>query len=79
MRGSAGSPRRVLEPRSASFDATLASTTPASPDSVRDAIRELPLDVEPSARRGPLAGSALSPDTWRQTLESLRDLTARSR
>jgi flagellar protein FliO/FliZ len=26
--------------------------------------------------RGPLAGSALSPATWRQTIESLRDLTA---
>jgi flagellar protein FliO/FliZ len=27
-------------------------------------------------RRGPLAGSALSPATWRQTIESLRDLSA---
>lgn len=27
----------------------------------------------------PLAGSALSPGTWRQTVESLRDLTVRSR
>jgi flagellar biogenesis protein FliO len=26
---------------------------------------------------GPLAGSALSPQTWRQTIESLRDLTSR--
>jgi flagellar protein FliO/FliZ len=31
------------------------------------------------AAKGPLAGSALSPKTWRQTLEGLRDLTARSR
>lgn len=31
------------------------------------------------AGKGPLAGSALSPKTWRQTLEGLRDLTARSR
>jgi flagellar protein FliO/FliZ len=30
-----------------------------------------------SAARGPLAGSALSPQTWRQTIESLRDLTSR--
>jgi flagellar protein FliO/FliZ len=30
----------------------------------------------PAAPRGPLAGSALSPATWRQTIESLRDLTA---
>src|SRR5436305_8602120 len=28
---------------------------------------------------GGLAGSALSPATWKQTVESLRDLTARSR
>ena len=29
-------------------------------------------------RRGALTGSALSPQTWKQTLESLRDLTSRS-
>lgn len=29
--------------------------------------------------RKPLAGSALSPDTWRQTLDALRDLTVRTR
>lgn len=28
---------------------------------------------------GALAGSALSPKTWRQTIETLRDLTARTR
>lgn len=27
---------------------------------------------------GPLAGSALSPQTWKQTIESLRDLTSRT-
>ena len=31
-----------------------------------------------TSRRPALAGSALSPGTWRQTLESLRDLTARA-
>ena len=31
------------------------------------------------APRKALAGSALSPDTWRQTLESLRELTVRTR
>ncbi|HVU92203.1 MAG TPA: flagellar biosynthetic protein FliO [Jatrophihabitans sp.] len=30
------------------------------------------------ARAGALAGSALSPATWKQTIESLRDLTART-
>jgi flagellar protein FliO/FliZ len=29
-------------------------------------------------QRSPLSGSALSPQTWRQTVESLRDLTSRS-
>jgi flagellar protein FliO/FliZ len=29
-------------------------------------------------KRAALAGSALSPQTWRQTVESLRDLTSRS-
>ena len=33
--------------------------------------------AEAAAPRGALAGSALSPHTWRQTLETLRDLTAR--
>ncbi|GAB2476562.1 FliO/MopB family protein [Jatrophihabitans fulvus] len=38
-----------------------------------------PAPAEPVAARttGPLAGSALSPQTWRQTVESLRDLTSR--
>jgi flagellar biogenesis protein FliO len=44
----------------------------------------LPAQASPAAsrrngdanRRGPLAGSALSPATWRQTIESLRDLSA---
>jgi flagellar protein FliO/FliZ len=44
----------------------------------------VPADAMPAARRskgnanqrGPLAGSALSPATWRQTIESLRDLSA---
>jgi flagellar protein FliO/FliZ len=32
--------------------------------------------VTPTAGQGPLAGSALSPQTWRQTIESLRNLTS---
>jgi flagellar protein FliO/FliZ len=34
--------------------------------------------VERPAAPGALAGSALSPATWKQTIESLRDLTART-
>jgi flagellar protein FliO/FliZ len=36
-----------------------------------------PVAVAVDGQRGPLAGSALSPQTWRQTIESLRDLTSR--
>lgn len=32
---------------------------------------------KPARESGPLTGSALSPATWRQTLDALRDLTAR--
>ena len=35
--------------------------------------------ARPARRGGGLSGSALSPQTWRQTLDSLRDLTARNR
>ena len=35
-------------------------------------------DADAGQKASALAGSALSPQTWRQTLESLRDLTARS-
>ena len=34
--------------------------------------------ASPEARPAALAGSALSPATWKQTIESLRDLTART-
>jgi flagellar protein FliO/FliZ len=35
------------------------------------------VQAAPRPAAGPLAGSVVSPQTWRQTLESLRDLTAR--
>lgn len=38
----------------------------------------VPAPAEAPARPGALAGSALSPATWKQTIESLRDLTART-
>ena len=36
-----------------------------------------PLLADPLEPRGALAGSVLSPQTWRQTLDSLRDMTSR--
>lgn len=45
----------------------------------RPARKARPARTAQQARTGGLAGSALSPDTWRQTLDTLRDLTARSR
>lgn len=56
--------------------ATPARTTPRS-TTVRPAPAGRAHDDE--APRKALAGSALSPDTWRQTLESLRELTVRTR
>ena len=47
---------------------TVAATAPANPAAAPEA----------PARPGALAGSALSPATWKQTIESLRDLTART-
>jgi flagellar protein FliO/FliZ len=43
-------------------------------------VRRVVIDSAPSRReskQGKLAGSALSPDTWRRTVESVRDLTVR--
>ena len=34
-------------------------------------------DEHPTAKSGALSGSALSPQTWRQTIDSLRELTTR--
>lgn len=36
-------------------------------------------DLAVAARRGPLAGSALSPATWKQAVEAMRERTVRSR
>lgn len=43
-------------------------------------VRRVVIDSTPTRReskQGKLAGSALSPDTWRRTVESVRDLTVR--
>lgn len=55
-------------PKSAGKAARSTTVRPAAAGSAND-----------EAPRKALAGSALSPDTWRQTLESLRELTVRTR
>jgi flagellar protein FliO/FliZ len=43
-------------------------------------VRRVVIDSTPTRREskeGKLAGSALSPETWRRTVESVRDLTVR--
>jgi flagellar protein FliO/FliZ len=69
--------------------AAVANTAPA-PRRERPAPRpttvRLPAEVTATGTedarpptRGPLAGSALSPATWRQTVDALRDMTVRSK
>ena len=43
-----------------------------------DADTHKPKSRKPESRKA-LSGSALSPDTWRQTIDALRDLTVRSK
>jgi flagellar protein FliO/FliZ len=56
------------------LQAAQAGAQPSSPARTVRAVRPQTAD---DAHRGPIAGSALSPATWKQTVESLRDLTAR--
>lgn len=57
---------------------TTKATRPARPvRAPRQARPHSPAEVSPAAQRPALAGSALSLGTWRQTVDSLRDLTAR--
>lgn len=54
------------------------ATAPTAGDGV--VVRRVVIDSAPNRResqQGRLAGSALSPDTWRRTVESVRDLTLR--
>jgi flagellar protein FliO/FliZ len=48
----------------------------AAPNTAPTTVAPVGAVADGSSRRGPLAGSALSPATWRQTIESLRDLSA---
>jgi flagellar protein FliO/FliZ len=51
---------------------------PVDHPAARPAARPTNRTAEPPAPRSPLAGSALSPQTWKQTIESLREMTTRS-
>jgi flagellar protein FliO/FliZ len=62
----------------------MAASTPSAPlpaGTASTPLPPLPADAHAAlaaaTSAGPLAGSALSPQTWRQTIESLRELTTR--
>jgi flagellar protein FliO/FliZ len=70
MTAAAGEPRTSTARRTS---APRRAATPPRPAAARHSVA----DDESTASSGPLTGSALSPQTWRQTLDSLRELTAR--
>lgn len=81
---SAPSPARRATRRSAtarSAHRSLARPTQAAPHRAKSVPTTLPStaveQLTEGHERGALTGSALSPQTWRQTIESLRDLTTR--
>ena len=55
----------------------VAKTARSAPRAPRPAGRHAGEAAEPT-QRSALSGSALSPQTWRQTVESLREMTSRS-
>ena len=61
----------------AANEATKAPRTARPVRAPRQAQPHSPAAVNPATQRPALAGSALSLGTWRQTVDSLRDLTAR--
>lgn len=81
---STGDPRPARQRRTAAARhvAANAPTTsrpvaaPAAPVAAAAAEPSL-ADITQAVKPGALSGSALSPQTWRQTLDSLRDLTSR--
>lgn len=68
---------RRTAPRRATAPASHRVAVPAAP--AAPAVPAVPADVVPdsASKPGALSGSALSPHTWRQTIDSLRDLTTR--
>jgi flagellar protein FliO/FliZ len=73
LRGRRRADRPAAATPAAASAAVAASAVPAS----AAARVSKPLSAPPARPGGGLAGSALSPQTWKQTIESLRDLTAR--
>ncbi|HEY3736446.1 MAG TPA: flagellar biosynthetic protein FliO [Jatrophihabitans sp.] len=73
------SPKAARTSRAAS-NSERASERPSGRPSGRPAPRPSPRPSSNApAAKAPLAGSALSPATWRATVESIRDLTVRTR
>jgi flagellar protein FliO/FliZ len=76
----AGEPGRRTKPATARVPRDLSRAVPkVAPQVVQRAAA--PATTEPAvvaAAKGPLAGSALSPATWKQTVDTLRDLTVRT-
>lgn len=84
-------PAVVAAPATPVVPATAAATAAPAASSARAAaeralatiraksVTPAPAGPVNAAPRGPLSGSALSPQTWRQTLDALRDLTVRTR
>jgi flagellar biosynthetic protein FliO len=80
---SSGSPRRSLRSRKTRKEQSQQPDTylPSAPKPTpRPAPKRMAIDLPDGTKGkgGALAGSALSRHTWKQTLESLRDLTTRS-
>jgi flagellar protein FliO/FliZ len=76
-RAAASRHRGKATPRPAARAATV-RTSVADDAEPTDVATETPSPTAaPTAARTSLAGSALSPQTWKQTIESLREMTAR--
>ena len=69
--------RRAGSRRPAGHSVRLGKAAPTAP-TVATVPAATAVAPETPARPTALAGSALSPATWKQTIESLRDLTART-
>ncbi|SDI82345.1 flagellar protein FliO/FliZ [Frankineae bacterium MT45] len=69
---------RSARPSSTSVPPAAAPRAAATPQSAKQGSVGTPKTAQ-DAKSSPLSGSALSPATWRQTVESLRDLTVRTR
>ena len=68
-------PKPAVAPAPGRHSAAAESGPDAHPEIHPDVVASV---TKPESRKA-LSGSALSPDTWRQTIDALRDLTVRSK